>query len=241
LPTPVELSATENAVLLSDAGGDPLEELFRELPARERPPLWSAVGATLRRLHDVDTSRLAFLSEPMFQRPWTSFVEYFAKSLRNVKKRRPDLTPTIDELLALRPALQQWVDARPRAVCFNAGYYMPGMLVRQDGNGWECASWLSLGYYVSLFDPARDVVTLGLAHREWTGDELPASFYKAYGSRPDELSTLVYETALELGRGAAYERGKYRTGWDPPPHSTAIRTLNDAPQIAARLKALLGV
>lgn len=231
------------AVLLSDPAGNPLEEIFTDVSGRPRATLWSAVGATLRRLHDVDPSSAAFLEHPGYQRPWTRFVPYFFKSLRGVRVVRPDLGPALDDLAGLRRPLAAYLDARPRAICFTGGYYpLPGMMLERLGAGWRCASWLSLGYYVSIADPARDVVAVALAHREWTGEDVPASFYRAYGSRPDPLCEVLYETKLQVGRGAAYQRtdGRSNRRPPPPPHSRAIRAVDELPQTVERLRALLG-
>ena len=213
------------------------------VPRRQRAPIWSQVGTVLRRLHEVDVSRLSFLDEPRYQRPWTRFVPYFAKSLRRVKEVRPDLGPAIVQLLELRPSITAHLDACPPAVCFNAGLYQPGMLLERSRTGWRCTSWLSLGYYVSISDPARDVVSISLSHREWTGEDVPQSFFRSYGSRPDPVRQLVYETALLVGRGATYQRGdlvRRRPSWGPPPHSTAIEALDNLPDTVRRLRSLLG-
>ena len=251
LPTPDVLASSPGdgrargepaTTLLSDGGGAPLETVFRNVPKKARPALWTAVGATLRHLHAVDVSAADFLNAPVYQRPWTRFLPYFLRSLKRVRTARPDLGTALDELLALRRPLQEYLDARPRAICFSGGGYLPGMLLERDGDGWRCTSWLSLGYYVSIDDPARDVVAIALSHREWTGDDVPPSFYKAYGSRPDPLCELLYETASQLGRGAAYlnpNSGANRKGWGPPPHSTAIAALDGLPRTVEALQALL--
>lgn len=252
LPTPAVLASLRargsasakgepGALLLSDDGGSPLEEVFRSIVAIDREGLWVSVGSFVRRLHALDLSVASGFSQYLFPRPWTRFVPYFAKSLSSVKKTVPELTPAVDEALSLIPALARWYDARPRSICFSLGHYLPGMLVApaDDGPGWAVSSWLSLGYYVSISDPARDVVTMGLSHREWTGDELPAAFYDAYGSRPDLLSVLIYESWMQLGRGASYVRGKRRPGWGPPPHSAAVAALDDLPRTVERLRSML--
>jgi hypothetical protein len=46
---------------------------------------------------------------------------------------------------------------------------------------------LSLGSYVSIGDPDRDLVGIGRYH------PLPDAFYDAYGRRPDPVAAVVYE------------------------------------------------
>lgn len=233
----------ENAAsLLSDSGGLPLEEVFRDAPPSARSGLWSEVGATLRRLHDVDTTRAKFLGNPTYQQRWTRQLPYFLGSMKSVKKLRPDLTHAVDDLVALRRPLQAWLDSRPRSItCFGAGGYLPGMMLERDGRQWRCTSWLNLGYYVSISDPTRDVVSIAVSHREWTGDEVPPSFYRSYGRRPDPVCELVYASAIQVRRGVAYQRGPTRrAGSIPPPHSTATRAADELPDTVKRLRSLLG-
>ena len=248
LPSPQVLASTPGsghsggesaATLLSDDGGAPLEELFRSASKRQRAGFWSEVGATLRRLHDVDPEVAPILREPTFQRPWTDFVPYFLKSLKGVKDARPDLAPAVEQLRSMRDDLRAFVESRPKAICC-AQAYLPGMMLEPDGTAWRCASWLNLGYYVSVRDPDQDVMLVVVAHREWTGDDVPESFFRAYGSRPDPIAELLYEASLQLSRGAKYLRGGSRPGWGPPPHSTAMAALDALPHTVDRLRSLLG-
>jgi hypothetical protein len=246
LPIPQILASVAGdrpAMLLSDAGGEPLDEAFLTAPKSSRAALWAQVGSALRKLHDVDTSDVRFPETTT--RAWLDFLPYFIKSLRGVKKLRPDLGPAVDEFVSLRKPLQEYLDTRPKAITIGGvgGGYLPGMLVQREGRGWRIASWLSLGYYVSINDPARDVVAIAVSHREWTGDSLPAAFYRSYGSRPDPICRLVYEAKLQVGRGAMYQRGPRRAhprpGDFPPPHSVAIKDLEEFPHTVERLRLLL--
>lgn len=251
LPTPVVLAATAGdgraggdppGALLGDRGGEPLETVFRDLMIAERDAFWSEVGTMLRRLHDIDPAHASFLDEPIYQRPWTRSLPYFVKSLKSVRATRPDLGDAIAAFLELRPRVQQYLDERPRSICCGDAGYLPGMLLAPAGRAWECRSWLSLGYYVSINDPSGDVVRISTAHREWTGDDIPASFHHAYGSRPDRVATLLYGAASQLGRGASYLRhhgNVRRAGWGPPPHSTAIEALDAWPETVQELRSLL--
>lgn len=245
LPVPQILASIAEdraATLLSDPGGKPLEEEFVTVPKSLRAALWSEVGSVLRKLHAVDTSGVRLPQTTT--RAWLDFLPYFIKSLKGVKALRPDLAPAVDEFIALRRTLQKYLDARPKAITFGGvGGYLPGMLVQHDRQRWRVASWLSLGYYVSINDPARDVVAISVSHREWTGDPLPSAFYRSYGSRPDPICALIYEANLQLGRGAVYQRGPRRPhprpGDFPPPHSLAIPALEEFPRTVQRLRSLL--
>lgn len=230
------------AMLVADTGGEPLEEVFRTISSKERAPLWAEVGKQMKRLHSVDVSRLGILNEPIYQRPWTRTVPYFKKGLRNVQKKRPELRPAIDELRTLLGALDDNLENKPRRVSIIHGAYLPGMMISRKRSSWSCANWLSLGYYVSINDPDRDVVSIGVQNREWTGKEVPKSFYQAYGTRPDEISELFYGSLCQLGRGAAYldpNSGLMRKGFGPPPHSTAVEELQRLPDTIKRLRDLL--
>lgn len=219
LPTPSVLASVDGtpgtggdppAMLLSDPGGEPLEALFRTAPT-----IWSEAGAMLRRLHDVDVSYAGFLADPGYGRPWTRFVPYFAKSLRENRRRHPHLAGGVDEMLALlREPVAAYLETRPRAICC-APYSMPGLMLERAGARWECRSWLSLGYYVSVGDPERDVVAIATRYRNQTGSEVPRSFFTGYGRRPDPVCELVY--------------GAY--------HSA--RRLDELPETIERLRALL--
>lgn len=248
LPAPRVLSSTPGssysggesaATLLSDDGGAPLEELFRSIGKRQRAGFWSEVGATLRRLHDLDPAVAPILREPVFQRPWTDFVPYFLKSLKGVKDTLPDLGPAVNQLRSMRNDLRAFVESRPKAICCAHGY-LPGMMLEPDGTAWRCVSWLNLGYYVSIRDPDQDVMLIVIACREWTGDDVPESFFRAYGARPDPVAELLYESSFQLSRGAKYLRGRSRAGWGPPPHSTAVEALDALPDTVDRLRSLLG-
>lgn len=250
LPAPSILSSAQTrqaspvipaAMLLSDPGGSPLEVVFTETPPKKRGRLWAEVGEQLLRLHSMDATRFEFLNHSIYQRPWTQTIAYFMKSLNKLKKARPDLASPIGELMALRRSLQDYFDAKRRTVCFNGGYYLPGMMMLPDGADWSCINWLSLGYYVSVNDFDRDVVSIALQHREWTGADLPDAFYKAYGSKPDEIAQLIYTAALQLPRGVAYtnpNRGLMRKGPGPPPYSTAVDSFQQLPETVERLQWL---
>jgi len=242
LPSPDVLVVSEDppAALLSDGGGEPLEELFLRVGPGQRSAIWRTVGALLKRFHELPVDGLSFLTDPSYARPWTSFLPYFVRSLRTVKATRPDLGPHVDTLLGLRGVLQAYLDTRPRTLTFNLGYYLPGVLLTSTGGRFACTSWLSLGYYVWTGDPALDLMAIAVVHREWTGQDVPPSFYKGYGSRVDDpVCELLYEARIQLGRGATYYRGKYRKGWGPPPHSTALQALEQLPDTVARLRDLL--
>ncbi|MBW3589718.1 MAG: phosphotransferase [Actinobacteria bacterium] len=245
LPVPQILASISDdrpATLLSDAGGEPLEEVFLTVPKSSRSALWSEVGSVLRKLHDVDTSGVRFPQTTT--RAWLDFLPYFIKSLKGVTRLRPDLAPAVDEFASLLKPLQHYLDQRPRAITVvSGGGNLPGMLVKRDRQRWRVASWLSLGYYVTISDPARDVIAIAVSHREWTGHPLPPSFYRSYGSRPDPICALVYEANLQVRRGAVYQRGPRRLhprpGDFPPPHSSAIQALEEFPQTVQRLRSLL--
>ena len=228
------------ALLLDDPGGDPLELVFRSIPAGDRSDLWATAGEGLRRLHEVDPTRACFLDDPVFQRPWANVIPYFVKSFDRVRSVRPDLGPTLERFMDMRDSIQRYLDAKPRAVCVtNAGGYLPGMLVVSSPEGWTVSGWVNLGYYVSLQDPDNDVVGARVSHREWTGADLPPSFYSRYGSEPDEAALLFYEARLQLGRGAAYMSGSRRPSATPPTHSTAVAYLDRFPAAVERLASLL--
>ena len=245
LPIPQILASIAEdraATLLSDAGGDPLEEVFLNVPKSSRAALWSEVGSMLRKLHDIDTSGVRLPQTTT--RAWLDFLPYFMKDLRGVARLRPDLAGWVDEFASLRKPLQHYLDDRPKAITIvSAGGNLPGMLVERDRQRWRVASWLSLGYYVTISDPARDVVAIAVSHREWTGDPLPSAFYRSYGSRPDPICALVYEANLQVGRGAVYQRGPRRPhprpGDFPPPHSVAIQALEEFPKMIQRLRSFL--
>lgn len=245
LPVPRVLASVAGdhpVTLLSDPGGEPLEEVFLTLSKSSRAALWSEVGSVLQKLHDADPSGVRFPQTTT--RAWLDFLPYFIKSLKEVKAFRPDLAPSVDEFVSLRKPLQRYLDARPKAITVvSDGGYLPGMLVQRDRHGWRVSSWLNLGYYVSITDPARDVVAIAVSHREWTGDPLPPAFYRSYGSRPDPICALVYDAKLQVGRGARYQRGPRRPhprpGDFPPPHSVAIHALDEFPLTVQRLRSLL--
>ena len=245
LPIPQILASMANdraATLLSDAGGEPLEEAFLTAPKSSRAALWSEVGSLLQELHGVDTSGVRFPQTTT--RAWLDFLPYFITDLKGVTKLRPDLAPAVDEFIALRRPLQHYLDDRPKAITVvSAGGNLPGMLVKRYRQRWQVTSWLSLGYYVTISDPARDLVAIAVSHREWTGDRLPSSFYHSYGSRPDPICALVYEANLQVRRGAVYQRRPRRPhprpGDFPPSYSAAIQALEDFPQSVKRLRSLL--
>ena len=61
----------------------------------------------------------------------------------------------------------------------------------------------------------------------------------AYIHKPGPAESIVYGELPKVSRGASYRRGKYRTGWGPPPHSTAERALDELPATVERLCSLL--
>lgn len=251
LPGPRVLATTDGlretgrslpASLLADEGGSALEVLLREIEPPARPALWRTVGASLRHLHDVDPTSASFLSDAAYQQRWTRFVPYFFQSLKRVKSVRPALVPAVEQLARMRKQIEDYLDSRPRSVTVCpalGGHHPPGMLLTRHGRGWTCRMWLNLGYYVSLRDPDSDVVMLAVAHREWTGAEIPSSFYDAYGSRPDAAAELIYTAAVQASRGASYLRGVQRPSGQPPPHSTAVLYLDELPTEVERLQAVL--
>lgn len=165
LPTPPIAAHLDGALLLDDPGGEPLEDV------RDRP-VWSAVGSALRRLHDVDPSDLR-----LGDRPWMHPIPYLIRNLR-----RRGAPPSKAALALLRGPVAAHLAARPRAICCG-GYSLPGMLLENA----QVVGWLSLGYYVSIGDPDRDIVGIGVRHA------LPDAFYDAYGRRPDPVAAVVYE------------------------------------------------
>jgi len=166
LPAPVVLASADGGALLSDAGGVPLEVV------RDRA-VWGAVGAMLRRLHEVPVADDLWLGD----RPWMDPVAYLIRNLR-----RRGVRPSRDAVALLRGPVADHLATRPRAVCCGAGFSLPGMMLNAAG---EVVAWLSLGYYVSIDDPDRDVVGLGVQH------SLPEAFYDAYGRRPDPVAEIV--------------------------------------------------
>jgi hypothetical protein len=165
LPTPQIEACLDGALLLDDPGGEPLEVV------RDQPAL-GAVGTTLRRLHDIDPGDL-WLGD----RPWMHPIPYLIRNLR-----RRGATPSKAALALLRGPVAEHLDARPRSICCG-GYSLPGMLLDHTH---DVVGWLSLGYYVSIGDPDRDVVGIGACR------PLPDEFYDAYGRRPDPVGAIVY-------------------------------------------------
>jgi hypothetical protein len=166
LPTPIVTASVDGALLLEDPGGRPLQDVRSE-------PVWDAVGIALRRLHDIEPGDV-WLGD----RPWMDPIPYLIRNLR-----RRGAAPSKGALGLLRGPVAAHLDARPRSICCG-GYSLPGMLL--DG-GHQVVGWLSLGYYVSIGDPDRDLVGIGMHH------PLPDSFYEAYGRRPDPVAAVVYE------------------------------------------------
>lgn len=165
LPTPRIEACLDGALLLDDPGGDPLEVVRDQ-------QVWGAVGATLRRLHDLDPRDL-WLGD----RPWMHPIPYLIRNLR-----RRGAPPSKAALALLRGPVAAHLDARPRSICCG-GYSLPGMLLDETH---AVVGWLSLGYYVSIGDPDRDVVGIGGCR------PLPDEFYDAYGRRPDPVAAVVY-------------------------------------------------
>lgn len=245
LPVPQILASVAGdhaATLLSDAGGEPLEEVFLSAPKSSRAALWSEVGSALRKWHEVDTTGVRF--PQIGTLAWQDFVPHLITKLRRVKAFRPDLAPAVDAFVTFRRPLQSYLDTRPRVITFSGAMgAMPGMLLRRDRQRWDVTSWLGLGFHVTIKDPARDVVAIAVSHREWIGDPLPSAFWRSYGSRPDPICQLVYEANLLVALGASYQRGPRRAHprpYDfPLPHSVAIRALEEFPQTVLRLQSLL--
>ena len=206
LPTPTILAATDGiepgappAMLYSDPGGSPLQEhASASLTAPVRGALWSEVGHQLRQLHDVDVAKAGALADPENDRPWMKSVAYFAKALRGLKKKQPALEGLVDELVAiLRGPVASHLGSRPCAIC--CGHYaLPGLMLDASGGGWDTKNWLSLGYYVSVGDPDRDITAIATLYRRRLGTELPDSFYETYGRRPDPIGEVVYDTYLRM-------------------------------------------
>lgn len=238
LPAPAVLAEVPGALLLSDGGGQPLDILFREASPDDRPALWTKVGTMLRGLHDIPVDAASFLGQPIYQRPWTKFVPYLGRAIASLAKARPDLATRLRELRALLPAIQEWHDARPRSLKLAGGGQLPGLLLARDGPAWACTDWLSLGYYVSIDDPARDIVHAGLAHREWLGAEVPESLHAAYGSSPDGTAVLVYEMASRLARAKSVGRPE-RSRLPGPPHASAAGLVDDLPGVVEQLRSVL--
>lgn len=246
LPVPKTLASVASeraATLLSDGGGDPLEEVFISAPRSSRAALWSEVGSLMRRLHEVDTTDVRLPRTTT--RAFLDFLPYFMDGLRRVRALRPDLGAAIDDFMSLRVPLKRYLEGRPKAITVvSAGGYLPGMLVKRNGQGWQITSWLSLGYYVTITDPARNLVAIAVSHREWTGNPIPAAFYHSYGAPPDPICALLYEADLQVARGAIYQRGPRRPhprpGDFPPPHSVAIQALEGFPHTVERIRSLLG-
>jgi hypothetical protein len=245
LPVPEILASVAGdraATLLADHGGEPLEGVLRSVPKSSRSALWSSVGSALRDWHGADPTVARFAE--MGTRAWKDFIPYFVTKLKAVAELRPDLAPAVDAFLALRQPLKRYLDGRPRAISVTGAMGgIPGALVRRDGRAWSVTSWLILGFDVVIKDPARDVVAISVSHREWTGDALPTSFWRSYGSRPDPICELVYEANLLVDLGARYQRGSLRAhprAYDfPLPHSTAIDALERFPETVLRLESLL--
>ena len=165
LPTPTIEARLDGALLLDDPGGEPLEVLRAQ-------PVWNAVGHALRRLHDIDPGDL-WLGD----RPWMHPIPYLISTLR-----RRGAPPSKAALALLRGPVAAHLAAKPRSICCG-GYALPGMLLDEG----DVVGWLSLGYYVSVGDPDRDLVGMSTRH------PLPDAFYDAYGRRPDPVAAVVYE------------------------------------------------
>lgn len=166
LPTPIVLASTPGGAVLSDAGGAPLE-------ARKDDDVWGEVGAMLRGLHGLPVARDLWLGD----RPWMDPIPYLVRNLR----RRTGPVPK-DLLALLRGPVTTHLAGRTPAICCG-GYSLPGLMIDEDG---RAVSWLSLGYYVSIGDPDRDVVGIDTQY------PLPDAFYEAYGRRPDPIAACVY-------------------------------------------------
>jgi hypothetical protein len=166
LPTPRLLASMPGGALLTDPGGEPLEVLRSD-------DVWGEVGTMLRRLHAVDVADDLWLGD----RPWMDPIPYLIRNLR----RRVGPVPK-DLIDVLRGPVAEHLARRPRSICCG-GYSLPGLMI----DGGRTTSWLSLGYYVSIGDPDRDVVGIGGHH------PLPDAFYAAYGRRPDPIAAVVYD------------------------------------------------
>jgi hypothetical protein len=205
LPTPSILAATDGiadfagppAMLLSDGGGQPLEELACRGLLSD-PAVVREVGRVLRQLHDVPVTGDEPFVHHAFARAWMDFVPYFGRGLSQLRKRHPELRSHVDDLRALlRGSVTQHLASRPQAVCCGHIGGLPGLLLERTNRRWSTTGWLGLGYYVSIGDPDRDVVAIATRHQLRTGHEIPDAFYTGYGRRPDPVAAIVYD---------AYER-----------------------------------
>jgi hypothetical protein len=205
LPTPQVLAATDGieagappAMLLADPGGSPLEEhVTSGAPGTPNDELWAEVGRRLRQLHALEVGVVGPLADPSGQRPWMQLVPYFAKALRQLRKRQPELAATVDDLLALLggPVAARLEGTAPSICCGH--YALPGLMLQAvEPAAWTTKSWLSLGYYVSVGDPDRDLTAVSTLCRLKTGSDLPSAFYAAYGRRPDPVAEVVYDAYL---------------------------------------------
>jgi hypothetical protein len=261
LPTPRVLASIDGsprgggdaaALLLDDPGGEPLAvdgrfaapaDVWSSVASPERDSLWATVGAMLRRLHDVDLAYAGILASPPHAETGASFVNLTSRwelggKMKLLRSHHPHLASPIDELLGMRAEVRAFVDARPRAIRHCRGFYLPGLLVEPSGRAWVCRGWLSWGYYAHVGDPVRDVVALDLKARDWTGAPLPSSFYDAYGERPDELCTLLYETQQRNWSPTFPRKSTSRAV--VAPYSTAADALAALPGTVARIRELLG-
>ncbi|HEX7168339.1 MAG TPA: phosphotransferase [Acidimicrobiales bacterium] len=206
LPVPSILAATDGiadfagppAMLLSDAGGEPLEELDRR-GAFSDPALWRAVGAALRQLHDVPLTGREPFAHRDFARAWMDFAPYFGRTIAQLRKRHPALDSPFRELnRLLREQVADHLATRPRTICCGHIGGFPGLMLEPDEGGWATVGWLGLGYYVSIGDPDRDVVAIAARHQLRTGRDIPGAFYTGYGRRPDHVAAVVYDAYQRL-------------------------------------------
>lgn len=260
LPVPRILAAIEGtggvggeapAILLSDEGGTLLEHLFTEVAGPRRNALWSTVGAALRQLHDTDIAFAGPFGEPENQLTTRWFLGDLAKRLHRVKKDAPSAVGPVEQFLSLRPRLRDYLDARPIAIRHGDGWYLPEMLLEPFEKQWRCVGWLCWGYYASVGDPMLDIVGIEVINREWTDQDLPDSFYRAYGQRPDPVCQIIYGAYIRLWRAPAYLKESPRLTppggrspnralpMVPPPYPIALQALNELPATVDRLRALL--
>ena len=206
LPTPSILAATDGisdfggppAMLLSDGGGESLEELVRAGLFSD-PGVVRAVGRSLRQLHDVPVTGAEPFAHRAFRRAWMDLVPYFGRTLVQLRKRHPALRSQFAELnRTLRGPVVEHLAGRPHAICCGHIGGLPGLMLQRANRGWSTVGWLNLGYYVSIGDPDRDVVAVATRHQLNTGEAIPDTFYSAYGRRPDPIAEVVYDAYVRL-------------------------------------------
>jgi hypothetical protein len=186
------------AMLVDDPGGDLLEHVLgHEAPGEaSSPALWRAVGATMRRLHDLRPDDLG----PLFTRPrpgarrWEG-VAGLLRRCQRLPERNAGAAPAVAELRSLRRPIHRHLEALDTgpAPCFGDRHLYPtGLLVDRTAGRWTVRAWLGWGEYAVPGDPMADVVFLERKCFELTA-ALPArAFYDAVGLTPDPVQRLVF-------------------------------------------------